>query len=67
MKSGVLWLSELADDHVHPKRLVAADRIGRPQAEERHVDEDVRAIVQLRQPPHPLHGELDLTDALGQR
>ncbi len=56
-----------SDDHVHPQRLLSADGIGRPQAEQRHVDEDVRPIAQLRQPPHPLHRELDLPDALCQR
>ena len=62
-----LMVERLADDDVHPERLVAGDRIGGPQAKERDVHEDIGTIVELRQPAHPLHRQLDLADAIGER
>ncbi len=62
-----LVIQRLPHHHVHAQRLLDAARIGGPHPEQRHVDEEVRAIVQLRQPAHALHRQLDLPDPLRQR
>ena len=61
-----LVLERLADDDVHAQRLVGGLRVGRPQAEERDVHEQVRVLAHLGQPAHALHGELDLAHAMGE-
>ena len=59
-----LVVEGLAHDDVHPQRLVGALWIGRPHPEERHVHKEVGLFAHLRQPAHPLHGELDLAYAV---
>ena len=60
-------IERLPHHDVHPQRLVAGHGVRRPHPEQRQVDEHVRPVAQLRQPPHALHRELDLPHASSQR
>lgn len=64
---GRAGVERLADDRAHGQRRRAADRVERPQAEHRDVQDDQALGAEIRQPAQAFERQLDLPRAPCQR